>query len=93
MMHVAIAMILRFGLQDELRLSHSLAIILVVFVCIFVAGWCWAWGPCQWLLPSEIFPLETRSAGLSIEVYVNFLFSLVIIESLVEVGLRAQNAI
>ncbi len=81
MMQVAIAMILRYGLQDEVRLSHSLAIILVVFVCIYVAGWCWAWGPCQWLLPSEIFPLETRSAGLSIEVSVNFLFNFVIIQS------------
>jgi hypothetical protein len=78
MMQVAIAMILRYGLQDEVRLSHSLAIILVVFVCIYVAGWCWAWGPCQWLLPSEIFPLETRSAGLSIEGSVNFLFNFVI---------------
>jgi hypothetical protein len=53
----------------------------VVFVCIYVAGWCWAWGPCQWLLPSENFPLKTRSAGLSIEVAVNFLFDIVIIQS------------
>ncbi len=50
-------------------------------VCVFVAGWCWAWGPCQWLLPSEFFPLETRSVGLNMEVSVNYLFSFVIIES------------
>ncbi len=80
MMQVAITMIFRYGLQDEVHLSHSLAIILVV-VCLFVAGWCWAWGPCQWLLPSEIFSLETRLAGLNIELFVNFLFSFVIIES------------
>jgi hypothetical protein len=62
-------------------LSNSLAIILVVIVCISVVGWVWAWRPCQWVLPSEIFPLETRLAGLNIEVFVNFLFSFVIIES------------
>jgi sugar porter (SP) family MFS transporter len=78
---VAIAIILRYGLQDEVRLSHPLAIILVVFVCLFVMGWAWSWGPCEWLIPSEIFPLETRSAGLSIGVSVNFLFSFVIVES------------
>jgi hypothetical protein len=44
-------------------------------------GWAWSWGPCEWLIPSEIFPLETRSAGLSIGVSVNFFFCFVIIES------------
>ena len=38
-------------------------------------------GPLGWLVPSEIQPLETRAAGQSITVFVNFLFSFVIGQS------------
>ena len=42
--------------------------------------WCagWSWGPLGWLVPSEIQPLETRSAGQGLTVAVNFLFTFVI---------------
>jgi hypothetical protein len=38
----------------------------------------WSWGPLGWLVPSEIQPLETRSAGQGLTVAVNFLFTFVI---------------
>ncbi|KAE7998695.1 hypothetical protein FH972_003212 [Carpinus fangiana] len=40
--------------------------------------WARSWGPLGWLVPSEIFPLETRSAGQSVVVCVNLLFTALI---------------
>ncbi|CAK9212262.1 unnamed protein product [Sphagnum troendelagicum] len=78
---IALALILRFGLQDGVHLPHSLSIVVVVFLCAFLMGWSWSWAPLAYLIPTEIFPLETRSAGLSIQASVNFLFSFVMIET------------
>ncbi|CAA6659159.1 unnamed protein product [Spirodela intermedia] len=38
-------------------------------------------GPLGWLIPSETFPLETRSAGQSVTVCVNLLFTFVIAQA------------
>nr|CAD1841223.1 unnamed protein product [Ananas comosus var. bracteatus] len=51
------------------------AAVVVLFICLYVAGFAWSWGPLGWLVPSEIFPLEIRSAGQSINVSVNMLFT------------------
>jgi hypothetical protein len=40
-----------------------------------VAGFAYSWGPLGWLVPSEIFPLEIRSAAQSINVSVNMIFT------------------
>ena len=47
-------------------------------ICVYVAGFAWSWGPLGWLVPSEIFPLEVRSAGQSINVSVNMIFTFVV---------------
>ncbi|CDY34655.1 BnaC08g42140D [Brassica napus] len=54
------------------------AIVVVTFICIYVAGFAWSWGPLGWLVPSEIFPLEIRSAAQSITVSVNMIFTFII---------------
>ncbi|EFN50679.1 hypothetical protein CHLNCDRAFT_28837, partial [Chlorella variabilis] len=41
-------------------------------------GFAYSWGPLTWLVPSEIQTLETRSAGFSLSVSMNFLFSFVL---------------
>ncbi|XP_028777984.1 sugar carrier protein C [Neltuma alba] len=51
------------------------AVVVVLFICIYVAGFAWSWGPLGWLVPSEIFPLEIRSAAQSVNVSVNMLFT------------------
>ncbi|KAL2523957.1 Sugar transport protein 1 [Abeliophyllum distichum] len=53
------------------------AIVVVLLICIYVAGFAWSWGPLGWLVPSEIFPLEIRSAAQSINVSVNMIFTFV----------------
>ncbi|XP_030489574.2 sugar transport protein 13-like [Cannabis sativa] len=77
-----IAVILGIKLQDHSDdMSKGLAIVVVVMVCTFVSGFAWSWGPLGWLIPSEIFPLETRSAGQSVTVFVNMLFTFVIAQA------------
>ncbi|RZR90870.1 hypothetical protein BHM03_00018862 [Ensete ventricosum] len=40
-------------------------------MCGYSAGFGWSWGPLSWIIPSEIFPVEIRSAGQSISVAIN----------------------
>ena len=42
---------------------------MLVLICIFSISFGYAWGPLGWLVPSEIQPLNTRSAGQSITVF------------------------
>ena len=53
--------------------NTSLAAAIVAFICIYVAGFAWSWGPLAWLVPSEIHTLQTRAAGMGIATCVNFL--------------------
>ncbi|EPS70218.1 hexose transporter 1, partial [Genlisea aurea] len=54
------------------------AVVVVIFICIYVAGFAWSWGPLGWLVPSEIFPLEIRSAAQSLNVSVNMIFTFLV---------------
>ncbi|KAF2297664.1 hypothetical protein GH714_002068 [Hevea brasiliensis] len=76
---VAIAIGAKFGFGGNPgELPKLYAAFVVVVICIFVAGFAWSWGPLSWLVPSEIFPLEIRSAAQSITVSVNMIFTFVI---------------
>lgn len=73
---IAIAIALKFGTKGNPGdLPKWYAITVVTFICIYVAAFAWSWGPLGWLVPSEIFPLEVRSAGQSINVGVNMIFT------------------
>lgn len=79
---LTVAIILGIKVKDHSdNLSHGFAIFVVILVCTFVSAFAWSWGPLGWLIPSEIFPLETRSAGQSVTVCVNLLFTFVIAQS------------
>ncbi|XP_073051677.1 sugar transport protein 1-like [Primulina eburnea] len=69
----------KFGLSGHpAELSRKFATGVVVTICIYIAGFAWSWGPLGWLVPSEILPLEVRSAGQSVNVCVNMFFTFVI---------------
>ena len=51
---------------------------IVAFICIYVAGFAWSWGPLAWLVPSEIHSSDTRSAGMGISTFTNFIFTFII---------------
>ncbi|KAK4755034.1 hypothetical protein SAY87_008791 [Trapa incisa] len=73
---VAICIGVKFGTDGNAGdIPKWYAIVVVLFICIYVAGFAWSWGPLGWLVPSEIFPLEIRSAAQSINVSVNMFFT------------------
>ncbi|KAJ4961743.1 hypothetical protein NE237_021653 [Protea cynaroides] len=55
------------------RCSYSSVISVLVLMCF-----AWSWGPLGWLIPSETFPLETRTAGFSFAVRITMLFTFII---------------
>ncbi|KAF3336687.1 sugar transport protein 8-like protein [Carex littledalei] len=78
---VAIGAILTIDLKDTGDLPKSVALWVVVFVCLYVMSFAWSWGPLGWLIPSETFPLETRTAGYSFAVSSNMLFTFLIAQA------------
>ncbi|KAJ3696064.1 hypothetical protein LUZ60_001441 [Juncus effusus] len=72
---------IKFGTSGVANIHKVYAAFIVFFICIYVAGFAWSWGPLGWLVPSEIFPLEIRSAGQSINVSVNMLFTFAIAQA------------
>lgn len=82
---IAVSIALKFGTSGnpgELPIWY--ASFVVLFICIYVAGFAWSWGPLGWLVPSEIFPLEVRSAGQAVNVSVNMIFTFFIAEIFTE---------
>ncbi|KAH9706318.1 hypothetical protein KPL70_012166 [Citrus sinensis] len=65
-------------LEIEMLICQVLDFLRMLFICIYVAGFAWSWGPLGWLVPSEIFPLEIRSAAQSVNVSVNMLFTFLV---------------
>eukprot|EP01018_Ginkgo_biloba_P015198 Gb_29275 [translate_table: standard] len=71
----------KFGGSGEGSLSKGYAVLVVIVICLYVAAYAWSWGPLGWLVPSEILPLEIRSAGQAINVSVNLFFTFVIAQA------------
>ncbi|XP_031478188.1 sugar transport protein MST6-like [Nymphaea colorata] len=67
-----------FGTSGTGTITKGSANFVLFLICAYVAAFAWSWGPLGWLVPSEIFPLEVRSAGQCINVAVNLLFTFVI---------------
>lgn len=78
---VAIGGILLGNLKDTGSLDKTLAAVVVILVCLFVMSFAWSWGPLGWLIPSETFPLETRTAGFAFAVSSNMLFTFLIAQA------------
>ncbi|BAB63495.2 putative monosaccharide transport protein [Oryza sativa Japonica Group] len=68
----------KFGTAGVANISRGYAIVVVLCICVFVSAFAWSWGPLGWLVPSEIFPLEIRSAAQSVVVVFNMAFTFII---------------
>ncbi|KAL7090590.1 hypothetical protein ACP275_12G051100 [Erythranthe tilingii] len=69
----------RFGVSGNVTdIPFWFAAVVVVCICVYVMGFAWSWGPLGWLYPSEIFPLEVRSAAQSVTVAVNMAFTFIV---------------
>ncbi|KAK4283856.1 hypothetical protein QN277_000760 [Acacia crassicarpa] len=72
---VAVGVILAREFGHGKELSKGISVFLVILIFIFVLAYGRSWGPLGWLVPSELFPLEIRSAAQSIVVCVNMIFT------------------
>lgn len=76
---IGIILALKFGTTGSL--PKGTADFVLFLICGFVAAFAWSWGPLGWLVPSEICPLEIRSAGQAINVSVNMGFTFIIAQA------------
>ncbi|XVF67013.1 hypothetical protein PTKIN_Ptkin10aG0086400 [Pterospermum kingtungense] len=75
---VGVMIAVKFGINGDGDLTRTDANVLLFLICFYVAAFAWSWGPLGWLVPSEICPLEIRSAGQAINVAVNMIFTFII---------------
>ncbi|CAA7395460.1 unnamed protein product [Spirodela intermedia] len=78
---VSVALVDRLGRRALLLEACSLSLAVVLLICLFISGFAWSWGPLGWLIPSETFPLETRTAGYAFAVSSNMLFTFIIAQA------------
>ncbi|XP_074279655.1 sugar transport protein 8-like [Silene latifolia] len=78
---IIIGIILITKLADTGTLAKGPAIVVVLLTCTFVMSFAWSWGPLGWLIPSEIFPVETRTAGFAFSVSSNMLFTFLVAQA------------
>lgn len=71
---VAVACVLAavVGVSSTKHISKGHGILVLVLMCLYVAGFGCSWGPLSWLVPSEIFPMKIRTTGQSISIATNF---------------------
>ncbi|KAI3707040.1 hypothetical protein L6452_25211 [Arctium lappa] len=82
---ITVAIGWKFGLQGNPgELEKWYSILVVVAICVYISAFAWSWGPLGWLVPSEIFPLEIRSAAQSVNVSVNMIFTFFIAQIFLE---------
>ncbi|GLT40238.1 hypothetical protein SLA2020_143880 [Shorea laevis] len=90
---VIVGGIMAAQLGDQGGLSKGCSYLVLVLICTYVAGFAWSWGPLGWLVPSEIFPLEIRSAGQSITVAVGFLFTFIVAQTFLSMLCHLKSGI
>uniref|UniRef100_A0A0E0R2H3 Major facilitator superfamily (MFS) profile domain-containing protein n=1 Tax=Oryza rufipogon TaxID=4529 RepID=A0A0E0R2H3_ORYRU len=88
---LAVGAILAAEFKDYGSMDREYAYLVLITMCVFVAGFAWSWGPLTFLVPTEICPLEIRSAGQSIVVAVVFLMTFVIGQTFLAVLCRIKS--
>ncbi|KAJ2160027.1 hypothetical protein GGF46_002589 [Coemansia sp. RSA 552] len=57
---------------------QSLGIASISMVYLVVASFAFSWGPCGWLIPSEIFPTNLRATAISLTTSTNWISTFVV---------------
>uniref|UniRef100_A0ACD5TT08 Uncharacterized protein n=1 Tax=Avena sativa TaxID=4498 RepID=A0ACD5TT08_AVESA len=74
----AVGAILAVKFKEHGAMEEEYAYLVLDIMCVFMAQFALSWGPLTYLVPTEIFQLEIRSAGHSIVTAVIFLVIFVI---------------
>ncbi|EEF36716.1 sugar transport protein 8 [Ricinus communis] len=77
----AIGGILARHLHSTNVVPKHYCVIVILLICLFLTGFAWSWGPLCWLIPSETFPLETRSTALFVTVSINMFSTFLIAQT------------
>ena len=75
---VSIVLAVVTGVHGTNGISNGNAILVLVLMCFYAAGFGLSWSPLTWLIPTEIFPVNIRSTGQSIAVAVHFIMVFVL---------------
>jgi MFS transporter, SP family, sugar:H+ symporter len=51
------------GKHQTVTMTHSYALAVLVLMSLYAFSFDLSWGPLKWVIPSEIYPVEIRSAG------------------------------
>lgn len=68
------------GTPQQLLSKAQVSGVLVI-ILIFVIGFALSWGPLGWLIPSEVQPIETRSAGVGVSTALNLAMTFAIAQA------------
>ncbi|HJO94765.1 MAG TPA: sugar porter family MFS transporter [Victivallales bacterium] len=66
------------NVNDPSLISPVIKGVLLISAVIYTIGFAFTWGPCAWLMCSEIFPIEGREVGMTITTMVNWSLGAVI---------------
>ncbi|XP_066347450.1 sugar transport protein MST1-like [Miscanthus floridulus] len=91
---VAIAWIMgaKIGKGGEAAMAHPYGVAVLVLTCLHTAGFGWSWGPLGWVIPSEIFPVDIRSAGQAMNVSIGLCLTFVQTQSFLAMLCRFKYA-
>ena len=56
------------GKQGAAAMPRGYALAVLVLMCLYTLSFGVSWGPLKWVVPSEIYPVEIRSAGQALTV-------------------------
>ncbi|CAN6269968.1 unnamed protein product [Urochloa humidicola] len=82
----------KIGKSGEAAMAHPYAVAVLVFTCLHTAGFGWSWGPLGWVIPSEIFPVDIRSAGQAMNVSIGLCLTFVQTQSFLAMLCRFKYA-
>lgn len=75
--HLAIAVIFARN-EDKWESQQASAWACIVLIWAYVAFFGWSWGPCEWILVAEIWPLSARPYGIAIATSANWMNNFIV---------------
>ncbi|XP_022856822.1 hexose carrier protein HEX6-like [Olea europaea var. sylvestris] len=90
---ILIGAIMAAKLGDHGELSKRFGVLVLILICVYVAAFGLSWGPLGWVVTSEIFPLEIRSAAQSINVATSLLFTFVVAQGFLAMLCKMKSGI